>query len=333
LDRVSERGKARFDVSLIRIGRALRVLFTDLIFEDKEKTRLDGCTFKFHGPTRSTEELIELSRDVDVVCMRDQFAKVTREMIEQLPQLKMITTRSTGYDHIDLEAASEKGIVVCNVPDYGAHMVAEHAFGLMLAVARNIVKGANRYAHDKIFSDKGLVGVELSGKTLGVLGTGRIGTHAVKIGQGFGMNIVAYDLVRNPRLEQTRGVQYMSLEEVLQSADFVTIHLPLTEKTRGLICERTLGLMKESSILVNTSRGQIVATEDLIRALRKGRPAGAGLDVLEDEHEKYHDFSGLNVIVTPHIGWHTRESISRILEITLDNIRAFMRGQPTNQVN
>jgi D-lactate dehydrogenase len=311
----------------------MRVLFTDFVFEDKDRIRLDRCTFKFHGPTKSPEQLIELARDVDIICMRDQFVNVSRETIERLQGVKMIATRSAGYDHIDLKAASEKGIVVCNIPDYGAHMIAEHAFGLLLAVARNIVRGANRYSQERLFSDKGLVGVELYGKTLGILGTGRIGAHAAGIGWGFGMRIVAYDIVRNPRLEEAYSIQYLPLDRVLQEADFVSIHLPLNDKTRGLICKKTLQLMKAGSILVNTGRGPIVVTQDLIEALREDRLAGAGLDVLEDEHEKYHDFDGLNVVVTPHIGWYTREAISRMLDITLDNIKAFMEGKPKNRVN
>jgi D-lactate dehydrogenase len=247
--------------------------------------------------------------------------------------VKMIATRSSGYDHIDLRAASEKGIVVCNIPDYGAHMIAEHAFGLLLAVARNIVRGADRYSRQHLFSDEGLVGVELCGKTLGILGTGRIGAHSARIGGGFGMKMVAYDIVKNPRLEQEYLVRYLPLHQVLQDADFVTVHLPLNDSTRGLICNRTLQLMRPSAILVNTGRGAIVATQDLIHALREGRLAGAGLDVLEDERERYHDFDGLNVVVTPHIGWYTKEAISRMLDITLGNIKAFMEGTPRNRVN
>jgi D-lactate dehydrogenase len=311
----------------------VRVLFTDLIFEDKERIRLDGCTFKFYGRTGSPQELVELSRDVDIICMRDQFVKVTKETLDQLPRLRMIATRSTGYDHIDLKSASEKGIVVCNVPDYGAQVVAEHAFGLLLAVARNIVTGANRYSQERLFSDVGLAGVELSGKTFGILGTGRIGAHSARIARGFGMNIVAYDIVKNPRLEELYSTRYLPLDKALEEADFVTIHLPLNDGTRGLISERTLQLMKKGSILVNTARGAIVVTQDLIRALKQGRLAGAGLDVLEDEREKYHDFTGLNVVVTPHLGWFTKEVIWRIVDLSLENIRAFMEGKPKNRVN
>jgi D-lactate dehydrogenase len=212
-------------------------------------------------------------------------------------------------------------------------VVAEHAFGLLLAIARNIVRGANRYSQERIFSDEGLVGVELSGKTLGILGTGRIGAHAARIAQGFGMKTVAYDIAKNLELEKARSTQYLALEKVLEEADFVTIHLPLNGTTKGLICERTLQFAKKGSILVNTSRGAIVVTEDLIKALRQGRLAGAALDVLEDERQRYHDFTGLNVIVTPHLGWYTKEVISRILTTTLDNIRAFMEGAPKNRVN
>jgi len=311
----------------------MRVLFTDFVFEDKDRIRLDGCTFKFHGPTKTPKELIELARDVDIICMRDQFVNVSRDTIERLQGVKMIVTRSSGYDHIDLRAASEKGIVVCNIPDYGAHMIAEHAFGLLLAVARNIVRGADRYSQEHLFSDEGLVGVELYGKTLGILGTGRIGAHSARIGRGFGMKMIAYDIVKNARLEQEYLVRYLPLHQVLQDADFVTVHLPLNDSTRGLICNRTLQLMRPSAILVNTGRGAIVATQDLMQALREGRLAGAGLDVLEGEHERYHDFDGLNVVVTPHIGWYTKEAISRMLDITLGNIKAFMEGTPRNRVN
>jgi len=243
----------------------------------------------------------------------------------------MIVTRSTGYDHIDLQTASEKSIVVCNVPDYGAHMGAEHAFGLLLAVARNIVRGANRYSQERLFSDKGLVGVELSGKTLGVLGTGRIGAHAARIGRGFGMKTIAYDIVKNKQLEETCSTQYLALDKLLEEADFVSIHLPLNDATKGLMCARNFRLMRKGSIVVNTSRGAIVITQDLVNALRQGRLAGAGLDVLEDEHESYHDFAGLNVVVTPHIGWYTNEGISRIVDLSLENIKAFTQVPSTRQ--
>jgi lactate dehydrogenase-like 2-hydroxyacid dehydrogenase len=147
------------------------------------------------------------------------------------------------------------------------------------------------------------------------------------------MKMIAYDIVKNARLEQEYLVRYLPLHQVLQDADFVTVHLPLNDSTRGLICNRTLQLMRPSAILVNTGRGAIVATQDLMQALREGRLAGAGLDVLEGEHERYHDFDGLNVVVTPHIGWYTKEAISRMLDITLGNIKAFMEGTPRNRVN
>ena len=147
------------------------------------------------------------------------------------------------------------------------------------------------------------------------------------------MNTVAYDIVKKPQLEQLHATRYLSLDKVLQEADFVTIHLSLNEGTRGLMCERRLQLMKEGSILVNTARGAIVVTQDLIKALRQGRLAGAGLDVLEDERERYYDFTGLNVVVTPHLGWFTKEVISRIVDLSLENIRAFIEGKPKNRVN
>ena len=175
----------------------MNVAFVDFVFETREDIRLEGCEFSIHPPLRTAAEIVAAASGAEVLCMRDQFGRVTPEVLEQLPDLALIVTRSAGYDHIDLDEAKRRGIAVCNVPDYGAHMIAEHAFGLLLAVARNVVEGNNRYKHQRLFSDRGLQGIELHGKTLGIVGTGRIGLHSARIARGFGMRVLAYDLYEN----------------------------------------------------------------------------------------------------------------------------------------
>jgi D-lactate dehydrogenase len=222
--------------------------------------------------------------------------------------------------------------VVCNVPDYGAHMIAEHAFALMLAVARNVCRGNERYRQARRFDDSGLGGVELYGKTLGVIGTGRIGRHSVRIGQGFGMEILGFDVMPDESLTTSMGIQYAPMAEVLARADFITIHVPLLASTHHLVDAEALAQVKPGAILVNTSRGAVVDTAALKEALTSGRLRGAGLDVLEEERTVYHDFGNANVVVTPHLGWYTEEARDRIMQITLANVQAWLAGEPANRV-
>jgi D-lactate dehydrogenase len=310
----------------------VKLAFVDFVFEEREAIQLEGFEIEVHPPLGTAEELIAAAQDADVLLMRDQFGQVTADVLDACPRLKLIVTRSAGYDHIDLEAAQARGVVVCNVPDYGAHMIAEHAFGLMLAVARNICRGHERYRRLQRFDDTGLGGVELYGKTLGVIGTGRIGRHSIRIGTGFGMYVLAYDVVPDEALASEMGFQYRPMDEVLANADFVTLHVPLIEATRHLIDAEALAGIKPGAILVNTSRGGVVDTQALKEALASGRLRGAGLDVLEDERTVYHDFGQANVVVTPHLGWHTEEARDRIMQISLQNVRAWMAGDPVHRV-
>ena len=310
----------------------MKVAFVDFVFEDRDAIHLAGCEFEIHPPRETEGELIAAAKDADVLLMRDQFCKLTADVLDGCPHLHLIITRSSGYDHIDLDAASARGVTVCNVPDYGAHMIAEHAFGLMLAVARNVCRGNERYRQRRRFDDTGLGGVELYGKTLGVIGTGRIGRHTVRIGKGFGMKPVAFDVMPDASLAAELGYDYRPMREVLAVSDFITIHVPFLESTRHLINAEALAHVKPGAILVNTSRGGIVDTAALKDALDSGRLRGAGLDVLEDERSVYHDFGDANVVVTPHLGWYTEEARDRILQISLDNIRAWMAGAPINRV-
>lgn len=281
------------------------------------------------------------------------YSKVTAEIIKKLPQLKLIVTRSTGFDHIDLEATKARNIIVSNVPSYGENTVAEHTFALILALSRNVHKShVRRLAND--FSIEGLQGFDLKGKTIGVVGAGKIGLHVIKIAKGFGMEVLAYDAFENHFLSEVLDFQYVTLEKLLQQSDIVTLHTPYMKDTHHLINTKNIGLMKQGGILINTSRGELVETEALIRGLDQGILAGAGLDVVEGEllirEEKelltqkvssaevealaqdHALLSRDNVVYTPHIAFYSREALERILSTTIDNIECYAIGQCKNIV-
>lgn len=310
----------------------MKVAFVDFVFEDREKIQLEGFEFSIHPPLRTGDQIVAAAAGADVLCMRDQFGQVTKDVFDRLPNLKLIVTRSVGYDHIDLDEAKRRGIPVCHIPDYGAHMIAEQAFGLLLAVARNIVRGNERYKLEHRFSDQGLQGTELFSKTLGVIGTGRIGMHCVRIAKGFGMRVVAHDVYQNEAAAQDLDFTYLPLEQLLAQSDFVSLNIALNDNTHHLINADRLSQMKKGAILVNTARGAVVDTQALIDALRSGQLDGVGLDVLEDERDVYHDFGSLNVVITPHLGWYTDGAVARILNITFKILTAFKNGEVVFQV-
>ena len=232
--------------------------------------------------------------------------QVTADVMSRMPELGLIATRSTGTDHIDLDEAARRGITVKNVPDYGSVAVAEHTFALLLTLTRmqpNLAPGT-----------------DLSGKTIGVIGTGAIGRHVMQIAHGFGMNVLAYDSEHRP------GIRYATLDELLGQADMVTLHIPATPATYHFINHDRLAAMKKGVIIVNTARGSLIDTRALSEALRSGQAAAAGLDVVEPLSDAEGDTDLPNTVVTPHIAYNTREAIRRISDITLGNIREWLRG-------
>lgn len=265
---------------------------------------------------------------------------VDSETIAALPNLKFIATLSTGFDHIDVATAGARGIPVSSVPAYGENTVAEFAFALILALSRKIPQGCDRVRTEGKFTTDGLQGFDLAGKTIGIVGTGRIGKHAVRIAKGFDMKIVAFDVYHDDKFAAEMGFSYVSLEDLLAQSDVVTIHAPYLPSTHHLINSGNIGLMKRGAYLVNTARGAIVETSALVDALKSGHLGGAGLDVLEEEAEMKAGDMNLNrdlimmpnVIVTPHNAFNTREAAFRILDTTIDNIVAFVNGEPINVV-
>jgi D-lactate dehydrogenase len=236
---------------------------------------------------------------------------VTAAVLDRLPGLRLIATRSTGTDHIDLPEAARRGIAMRNVPDYGSVAVAEHTFALLLALTR--------------LQPQHSPGTDLSGKTIGVIGTGAIGRHVMQIAHGFGMNVLACDLEHRP------GIRYAPLAEVLAQADVITLHIPATPATRRFINAETIAAAKRGVIIINTARGALIDTAALSAALREGQVAAAGLDVIEQLSDSEGGAVLPNTIITPHIAYNTREAIRRISDITLANIRSWLQEQGAGQ--
>ena len=292
------------------------------------------------------ESDLESLKEVEVLSVFI-YSKITEEVIDSLPKLKLITTRSTGFDHIDVKYAAERGVAVCNVPDYGMETVAEYTLMLILSLLRKLRPTLERTCRG-IFDRSGLRGHDLEGKTVGVVGTGRIGSRLIKLLSGFDVNILACDVKQKEELIEKFGVKYVPLEELLRSSDVVTLHVPYLPSTHHLINRENIKLMKRGGYLVNTSRGAVVETEAIVEALRDGILEGVALDTFEGEEvwaeEELIIFRGgkdvspevlrkaiesfaltqfENVILTPHNAYNTHEAIMRILEKTIKNIISF----------
>lgn len=277
---------------------------------------------------------------------------VKKEVIDNFPNLKLITTRSTGFDHIDLQTAREKNIKTAYVPGYGDNTVAEFAFGLLLNLSRKIYEAFDKIRERADFSFDGLQGFDLNGKTIGVVGTGRIGRYSIKIAKGFGMNVIAYDVFQNKELENELSFKYVSLDDLLANSDVITLHIPYSESNHHLINGINIAKMKKGAVLINTARGPLVETEALVKALNEGQIGGYGADVLEEEgiikdertfllhgSPEGHNLKTVlashvlidmpNVIITPHNAFNTKEALQRILDTDIENIKSYLEKGET----
>lgn len=275
--------------------------------------------------------------------------------MSRFPSLKLIATRSTGFDHIDLAAAKARSITVVNVPSYGENTVAEFAFALLLALSRRIIDADER-VREGTFSPQGLRGFDLAGKTIGIIGCGNIGLHIIRMAHGFGMNVVGFDTHSDKERAEALGITFTSLPELLAMSDVISLHVPYNAHTHHLINKENISDIKKGAYLINTSRGAVVETDALVAALKSGMLAGAGLDVLEEEGElddeavllttphpnaetlkvtleNHYLIEHPRVIVTPHLAFNTTEAIERILTTTVENIQAFVAGAPTNIIS
>jgi D-lactate dehydrogenase len=310
----------------------------EMYLSGSEKLKTTGVEVAFVD-REINQNLIPADVNFDILGVFTDSA-VDAPTIAALPNLKLITTLSTGYDHIDIAAAAARGIPVSSVPTYGENTVAEFAFALLLALSRKIFEARDRVRIERKFTDDGLTGFDLAGKTIGVIGTGHIGKHVICMANGFNMQMIAYDVYHDDAFAKEMNFTYVPLEELLARSDVITVHAPYLPSTHHLINASNVGLIKKGAYLINTARGAIVETAALIAALKNGTLAGAGIDVLEEEaamKEGNMDVDAEliampNVIVTPHNAFNTHEAFHRILDTTINNIVAFVNGAPVDIV-
>lgn len=276
------------------------------------------------------DKLLARVQDADIIMLANQ--PLSAEIINACPKLKMLSVAFTGVDHVALAACRARNILVCNAAGYSTNAVAELTFGLAISVIRNIVPCDARCRNAE--TKDGLVGFELFGKTFGVVGTGAIGARVAKIAAAFGCRVLAYSRTEKQELVDT-GVQYVSLDELLEQSDFVSLHVPLTEATRGLINAEAIAKMKQGAVLLNTARGPVVDSAALAAALNAGKLAGAGIDVFEGEPPiaKEHPLcSAKNTVLTPHVAFASREALETRADIVFANIEKWLAGAPQNIV-
>jgi glycerate dehydrogenase len=285
-----------------------------------------------HGAVAAAD-LPRLLRDATIAVVNKTPLK--RELLEGLPALKMVAIAATGYDNVDLACCRQRGIVVSNIRGYALHTVPEHTFALILALRRNLAAYreevlAGRWQAADRFCLLTHPIEDLHGSTIGILGEGVIGQGVARIAQGFGMRVLFADHAP-PKAE---GVDYTPLEDLLRQSDIVTLHLPLGPGTRNAIGARELGLMKRGALLINTARGGLVDEQALAAALREGRIAGAGFDVLSTEPPRAGnpllDPALPNLLVTPHVAWASRQAMQGLADQLMDNVEAFAAGVPRN---
>ncbi|WP_341829782.1 D-2-hydroxyacid dehydrogenase [Tissierella praeacuta] len=264
---------------------------------------------------------------------------MTKEILDSWPNIKFIGELATGYNNIDIIAAKNKNIPVCNIPTYGTNAVAQFAMALLLELCHHVGEHSDEVKNgewtnnmDWCFWNHPMV--ELDGKTMGIIGFGRIGQRTAKIAQALGMNILAFSNNRRSELE-TETCKYADLEELLEESDVISLHCPLFPETKGIINKDTINKMKDGVMIINTSRGQLIVEEDLRDALNAGKVAGAACDVVSSEPIKLDNplLSAKNIIITPHIAWAPKESRQRLMNIAVDNLKAFISGNPINIVN
>jgi D-lactate dehydrogenase len=313
---------------------------------------LKNCEISFIDDSLNEDNANQIN-DADAVGIFI-YSVINKKILSKLPNLKLIVTLSTGFDHIDLKECRKRKIIACNVPNYGENTVAEHTFALILNLTRKLHKAYERTVKGD-FSIDGLRGNDLQDKTLGVVGSGSIGQHVIRIAKGFEMKVIAFDKFKNQKLAKRLGFRYVNFEHLLKNSDIITLHVPYNKETHHLIDKKSISKMKKGAILINTARGGIVETNALLEGVQSGKIGGAGLDVLEGEcfireekqilskqFMKECDLKTVlqdhlllrhpNVIVTPHNAFNSWEALHRILDTTILNINSFLRKKPVNVV-
>ena len=318
--------------------------------EDYIKKNLKSHKMYFYNGPLNSKNLNDIKDMGAIVCFIN--SGLNKDILAKFPKLKFIATMSTGFDHINVDYCKKRKIKVSNVPSYGENTVAEHTFGLILTLSRKLDDSIERTKEDN-FSLEGLMGFDLRGKTLGVVGAGRIGQHVIKIAKGFEMNVICYSKEDLSKLSKDLGFLSVSFLELLKKSDIITFHVPLTKETEHMINMKNVNKIKKGGYIINTARGGIIETAALSYGLENGIIAGAGLDVLEGEDDMKEHKSLLynydkkaidnfvrnhlllkekNVVITPHSAFYTREALQRILDTTIENVNSFSKGKVLNNV-
>lgn len=312
----------------------IRILVTDKISD--QGLEVFGAHPEFQVDVKtglSPEELKTIVQDYDGWVVRSG-TKVTADLIEAAKKLRIIGRAGVGVDNVDLAAATKRGVVVMNAPDGNTISTAEHTLAMLMAVARWIPQ-AHQSMKEKKWERSRFVGCELRNKVLGVVGMGRIGTQVAKMALGIGMQVLAYDPFLDPEKSQAHEFSFVSFDELLRKSDFITVHTPLTQETRGMIAAEQIGKMKKGVYLINCARGGIIREADLVEALQSGKVAGAALDVFEKEPPFESPLLDLeNVVVVPHLGASTREAQENVAVVVAEQmVEAFLNGRVRNAVN
>lgn len=282
-------------------------------------------------------EIVERIGNAEIVYTNK--TPISEEVLKQCKNVKFIGVLATGYNVIDIEETKRRGIIVCNVPNYGTDAVAQHTMALLLEIchhvghhSRAVMDGKWSANEDWCFWDYPII--ELVGKTIGIIGFGRIGRRTAELAQAFGMNVLAYNANRNGKFELENG-SYTDLNTLLEKADVISLHCPLSQETKEIINKENIKKMKDGVILLNTSRGPLVNEKDLAQALNSGKIAAAGVDVVSREPIEVDNplLKAKNCFITPHIAWASKESRERLMNCAVDNLRQFLKGTPVNVVH
>lgn len=325
-----------------------KIIFYDTKEYEKiffEKELID----KFHLEFRNYEllpdtQISSLDESAEIISVFTS-SRLTKETLSKFKNLKLILTRSVGYSHIDIDYCDDNNIIIANTPHYGDYTVAEFSFGILLNLIRRICYASNELKMGDMYPET--FGMELFDKTIGIIGTGSIGSKSIKIAKGFSMNVICYDVYKNTEIEKEYNVKYVDLDILFKLSDVIMLHAPLTPVSYHIVDKEKISLMKDNAVLVNTARGELIDTEALYEALLDKKIKGAALDVLEfeDTISSKRPCENLNlknlrtslinnklltldnVIATPHIAYDTNEAIERILNTTLKNIEDYINGK------
>ncbi len=324
----------------------MKIAFFETQIWEKEflEKNLKGHKIKFISEPLN-ENNLEIVKDFEVISVFI-YSKVGKNVLDKMKKLKLVTTRSMGFDHIDIKECKKRKVRVCNVPAYGENTVAEHAFALLLSLSRKIhLSHLRKLSND--FCIDGLMGFDLQGKTLGVIGAGKIGKHTIRIARGFEMKVLVYDRHEDDFLAKQLGFEYVKIDTLLKKSDIISIHVPYSKENHHMLDNSAFKKMKKGVIIINTARGALIDSSALLNALDKGIVAGAGLDVIEGENlikeekeilhgakdrkemnllTKDHELLRRdNVVFTPHIAFYSKEALNKIMEKTISSINAFIR--------